>query len=946
MADGVPPPLDSARWDRIRALFNEALERTPEERGAFLDEACEGDPELRGAVVRFLAADGEAEALVDRSLEEVALPLLTAEDRQGTPALPPGTQVGRYRITGLLGSGGMGTVYRAERADGEYEREVALKLVHTERLGAEAERRFRQERQILARLQHPGIATLLDGGVTGEGRPYLVMELIDGTSLTDYARTAGLGTADRIRLILQVIDAADFAHRSLVVHRDLKPSNVLVTPSGTAKLLDFGVARLLDEDVDEGGATRTGWLLLTPEYAAPEQIKGEAITTATDVYALGAILYELLSGRRPFGPVGRRWKEIERLLHDDPPPLSRAEGLDPATRRVLEGDLTKIVSQALQKDPARRYPTAKALGDDLRRYLNGHPVTARAQSLGYRVSKFVRRNRVPTALGAALALTAVAGVASTARQAREAGLEAERAQAVGDFLFSLFDGADPDLHPGEPVTATELLEAGLVRVDSLDAGPETQVDLLTTMGTLFGKLGQEERAESLLRRAVETSDRALGPDHEATGTALDGLGVRLALTGDLSEAEEVLTRALEVRRAAGAPPVDIGSTQGNLAKALERSGRLPEAIEAYRAALATLDAATGGDSLTFATELMGLAQTYQKEERFEEADALMRAVLRLREAEGDSPTHAIAIHNLGVLTAGWKDDIDGAVALHEEALAMWRRIFPEGRHPEISRSLEQIARLIELRGRWEEADSLYEEALGLWSDLYGNTHPHRAAIRANQANLRYRQGDFTAAADAYRDIVRVYRSVGDPAVLSVSISNLGVIERERGAYGAADSLLSEALDLRRSYLEEPHSDIAQSLGARSRLYNLLERHEDAERSARSALDQYEAVLPEGHSALLWPQLELGIALLEQGRADEARLILEAVHGDFMGTLNPSDAGVGRASLWFGVAMSRLGDPGRARGLIEAALPSLEAALRPDAPERLRAVSELARLGPS
>jgi serine/threonine-protein kinase len=942
MADSRPP-LDSGRWERIEALFHEALDLPPGDRSAFLDRACDGDVELRAAVERFIAADDQAEALVDRSLEDLALPLLTAEDDASPPAaLEPGTQVGRYRLLDLIGRGGMGTVYRAERDDGAYERQVALKLVHAERLRDDAERRFRRERQILANLHHPGIATLLDGGVTDQGRPYLVMELVSGKPLTQYARDGVLRIADRLRLMLQLIEAVDFAHRNLVVHRDLKPANVLVTESGAVKLLDFGIARLLDEDGEEG-TTRTGFYLLTPEYAAPEQVRGDAITTTTDVYALGVILYELLTGRRPFGSMGRGWKDLERVLQEDPTPLSQAEGLDPHTRRALEGDLTTIVAKALQKDPGRRYPSARAMGDDLRNYLEGRPVSARPDSIAYKLSKFIRRNRVASALAAVLVVAISAGMTGTLVQSRAARMESQRAQAVGDFVLSLFEGADPDLHPGEPVTAAELLEAGLARVDSLDAGPETEVDLLATLGSLFGKLGQDERAEQLLRRAVDVSVNSLGDRDPATGRALDELGVRLALTGNLEEAEEVLRRALDVRRAAGVSAEEIGTTQGNLAKAIERQGRFDDAVEAYRAAIATLDRATGGDSLQFASELMGLAQTYERDERFEEADALMRTVRRLRETEGDSPALAIAIHNLGHLAATWRDDVDEAVGLHREALAMWRRIFPNGGHPEISRSLEQIARLIALRGEWAQADSLYDEAVRLWSELYGDAHPHLASIRANQANLRYRVGDFDEAAAAYRDVVRVYRSVGDRQLLSVSIHNLGAIERERGNYSTSDSLLMEALEIRRGYVEEPHSDIAQSLSARAGLYNVQGRYEEAEPLARASIEQYEAVLPAEHAVILVPRLELGISLAGQNKGAEARPLLETVREMFVESLNPADARIGRSSLWLGILLARQGDVEGARTLIEESLVSLESSLRPTAPDLLRAQRELANL---
>ncbi|MDH3224777.1 MAG: serine/threonine-protein kinase, partial [Gemmatimonadota bacterium] len=792
MSESGDKPFSTDRWKQVEALFHRALDLPKKELDAFFLQECGDDAELREILERLVLADTLEDALVDHSLEELALPLLTAPGpAPSPPVLDAGTRVGRYRLIEVLGTGGMGTVYRAERADGAFDRQVALKVVHTSRLGDEAARRLRQERQILARLDHPGIATLLDGGLTEEGLPYFAMELVKGTTLTDFAARRNLSTQARLRLMIQVAEAVDFAHRNLIVHRDLKPSNILVTDAGVVKLLDFGIARLLDDDADDG-ATRTGLALLTPEYAAPEQIRGDTITTAADVYGLGAVLYELLSGRRPFGRVAHGWRGLERILNEEPPPLSRAEGLDRSDRRALEGDLTTITAKALQKDPGRRYASARALSDDLTRFLEGRPVTARPDSVAYRTSKFVRRNRLASGLAAAAIVAVFLGGAGTLWQAREARMEAQRAQAVGDFLFSLFEGADPDLHPGDPVTANELLEAGLARVDSLQAGPEVRADLLTTLGILFGKLGHDERAEPLLRQAVDESLSALGERHPTTGRALDALGTRLGLTGDPDEGVAFLERALAVRRANGATLTDVGTTQGNLAKALENAGRYEDAIATYQAAIETLEEATGGDSLAYASELMGLAQAYEQNERFEEADPLMRAVLRLRQTQGDSPSHATALHNLGHLMSAWHDNSDSAVALHSAALEMWRRMFPAG-HPEVSRSMEQIARIVELRGEWDRADSLYAEALTHWSDLYGDVHPHLAAIRANQANLRYRRGELGQAAEAYVDIVRIYRATGEIGSLAVSVHNLGVINRAMGNFATADSLIRQGL---------------------------------------------------------------------------------------------------------------------------------------------------------
>ncbi len=948
MDTDFPKPLDSGRWARIEAVFHEASELPEDERGAFLDRACAGDRELRRSVERFLAADAASTAILDNSLEDLATPLLTGTADPATEDLEEGTRVGRYRVLGVLGSGGMGTVYRAERADGEYDQQVALKMVRSGRLRGEAESRFQRERQILARLSHPGIATLLDGGITDQGHGFLVMELVEGTSITTYAAARELKIKDRIRLAIQVTEAVDYAHRNLVVHRDLKPSNILVRESGQVKLLDFGVARLTQEDASDGadtdGLTATGFLLLTPDYAAPEQIRGEPITTATDVYALGAILYELLALQRPFGRVTPKWSDLERVIKELPPPLSRAHGLDRFTRRALDGDLDTIVQKALHKEPLRRYGSARDLGDDLQRFLDGRPVQARPDSVSYRFSKFVRRNRGAAIATAALLVAVVLGLTGTLWQAREARLQAERGDAVGDFLFSLFEGADPDANPGEPITAVELLEVGLARVDSLDAGPQARVDLLTTLGILFGKLGHYDRADALLARAVADAESTLRPGDPAIGTALDALGQQLSLLGDLEESERLLRAALEERGSDGSSAIDIASTQGNLALALRRRGDYEEAERLYESAIARMERATNGDSAAFASELMGLGQVYQFQDRLEDAEASFRTVLRLTRDEGrEVPFVAQALHNLGVVLAAQERHAESQET-HEEALAVWRRLFPRG-HPEIARSYEAIARVVERQGRWQEADSLYTRAIGLWSDLYGDDHTQIATIRANQANLHYFAGDFDAAAGAYRDGIRIWRANDERPLLGTGLRNLGVIERERGDLVASDTLLALALELRRELNGDVHTSVAEVHSAIAGLRNREGRYDEAEAHARIAVEQYQRLLEPNHRLTLNASIQLGAALAAQGDFERARPILEPVHERLSGTLNPADAQLGRTGLWLAVTLAGLGESSRARALLDEAVPVLTQGLGADAPETRRALQERARLSP-
>lgn len=500
-------------WNRLESLFFQALELPPAARAAFLDQACDGDTEVRREIDAVLAAHDTPnvdQLLTPRPPSELPTRALT------------GVRVGAYELDALIGRGGMGEVYRAHRADAQYEQEVAIKLMRPGLDTDELLRRFRTERQILARLQHPNIATLLDGGVTERGQPYLVMQYVDGVPITRYANERALDLAARLRLFATVCDAVQFAHTNLIVHRDLKPSNILVTASGDVRLLDFGIAKLLDEHARD--STTGELLLLTPEHAAPEQFLGDAITTATDVYALGVLLYELLTGFRPFQFVPAI--ELHRAVCERAPtppsaaaaadraPAERARGNGTANRpavdrKALVGDLDCIVLEALRKEPQRRYPSAAALADDVRRYLSGFPVDARPDTFGYIAGRFLRRHRVGVATSAALAaaLVALAVVSlrfalTTREQARMIARERDVAVRVSAFLEDLFKAPDPFAIVAvrrDTMRIRDFLAEGTDKVRSrLGGQPIVQAQLLTVLGRAHMNLGLLESAEPLL----------------------------------------------------------------------------------------------------------------------------------------------------------------------------------------------------------------------------------------------------------------------------------------------------------------------------------------------------------------------------------------------------------------------------------------------------------------
>ena len=526
------------RWFEIDALFEEVLGQPPAERLDVLRAACGEDAELYDEVAALLSSVPDAERALGESATAFAAPLL-ADASADASDFAPGAVLGAYRVVREIGRGGMGRVYLAERDDGVFEKQVALKLVKRGMDTDEVLARFQRERQILAGLDHPGIARLLDGGSAPDGRPFLVMEWVDGIPLSAWADENALDTRARLHLFPQVASAVAYAHRRLVIHRDLKPSNVLVATGGDGapqvKLLDFGIARLLAED--DGTSTQTTHRRLTPAYAAPEQVRGEAVTTATDVYALGVMLYELLAGARPRDVRGQSASEIEGVL-DQPAPLASTRvdaaaaarrGMTPDhLRRHLRGDLDTILSKALQTDPERRYPSVEAFVEDVQRHLRDVPVLARPDSLGYRARRFVRRHRVGVAAALAVAVSLVGGLGAAVWQAGvaererdQARTEAATAERVTDFLVGLFEDADPMRSGGNSLLALDVVRRGGQRVGRELAGePVVQADVLEALGRVHRSLGDMEASRRYLDESLAIRRRVHGDAHPETVATL------------------------------------------------------------------------------------------------------------------------------------------------------------------------------------------------------------------------------------------------------------------------------------------------------------------------------------------------------------------------------------------------------------------------------------------
>jgi serine/threonine-protein kinase len=919
--------MQPERWRRIEAIFDRAVELDPGQRDQVLSAECGEDTKLRAEVEALLKADGSSEAILDMPVSQVAGPLLSLPNSDPENA-HIGEVIGAYRVVGRLGRGGMGDVFLAERADGQFEQQVALKLVRRDLAGPLLMRRFMRERQILARLQHPNIARLLDGGVSSQGEPYFVMEYVAGASILRFSQDSRLDVVARLRLFLAVCEAVQYAHSNLVLHRDLKPSNVLVTADGQVKLLDFGVARLIEGEPETASSetlTHFGWRPLTPEYAAPEQIRGEAITTATDVYALGAVLYELLTQKRATEIRRNTPGEIERAVcEDEPAAPSRVAAAGVA--RQLRGDLDTILLKALAKQPERRYPSVEALAEDIRRYLDGRPVTAQRDTYVYRARKFVRRHRIGLAATALLLVSILAGTGVALWQARAIARESARAREVKRFLLDLFQVSDPEISRGRDIPARELLDRGSRRIEfELANHPALQTELLITVGEIYRKLGLYEQAQPLLERAV-TKARAHAPrGDEQLAAALSALGVVLKERSELDRAEALEQEALQLRkRLFGARSPQVALSLSELASIASAKGQLDDSERLYREALAIDRKAYGDEHTMVAKDFDNLGVVLWRKGAYDQAEGAYEPALRLRRKLLD-PTHPdliTTLGNLAVLRSG-QGRYEEGVTLQKEVLEIRRKLYGDD-HPDVALSLSNLAVVFDHWGRAAEAQSYDQQAYEMRRRVLGPDHPETVTNLNGLAIAAYRRGDFQGAASAMRAVVSQWRKrLGDeaPAVLT-GLNNLGAILTELGQYEEAESSLRAALLGRREVLGRNHPEVGQSLRNLGVLLYRVRRHREAEDALREALAVYEGKLPPEHPRRADVWVALGAVLVATNRPAEAEPMLRQaveIRTAKFGEPHPDTA---EASGFFGVCLSGLGRTKEGEPLIRSGYQSL------------------------
>jgi serine/threonine-protein kinase len=811
--------LSDTDWEELDRLFDEALDRPPDERTAFVEEACADRPRLRKELTSLLAAEAEAEGFLEQEAVSFAAPAYEPDEGESIaddPLAAPAHRVGPYRLDEEIGRGGMSRVFRAVRTDGGFDQVVAIKLL---RIGLDTEaarRRFRLEQQVLAKLQHPNVAALLDGGLTADDVPYLVMEYVDGRPITTYCDDRSLSLDARIELLREAGRALQHAHQNLVVHRDLKPSNVLVTEDGTVKLLDFGIAKLLDETEVSITVpdTRTGVRPMTPAYAAPEQVAEASVSTATDVYQMGALAYEVLTGHRPYAASDRRAVE-QAILKTEPrrpsavvcqpravpeedeerPATPEAIGAARATspRRLchrLEGDFDTILQTALRKEPDRRYASIEAFLGDLARYREGKPIEARAASPGYRARKFVQRYR----WGVGIALAFV-GVVLTfglllVQQRERARQEAQKAEIVSSYLVDLF-GAGAPAPSRDTVTARTLVRRGLQRVERLRDRPVVQAEMLDALGQAARGIGAWERADSLLQRALTLRRRHLDPPHPDLVASL----------------------------------LHVADTEWSAARYWEARPLYEEALAMSRQLPSTQHRAD---------ILEGLAETMSKQGAPDSAEGLMRRAIDLRRRSA---------------TAG-----------------------------EPSRVLDQmeLARIVQEQGAHDEAEELYRAALRRMEAGSGYTAGERVEAYNRFGDLLRRKGEHVAAATYYRRALSVADSTigtDHPRARRARENRYASLLR-RGRYRQALSVARADLEVVQRHHAERHPSVP---AAHQRIGHLLDnvgRSDDALPHLERAVELQRRIRGPDHIRTHDSRVRYALCLVEQGRLDSAEVMIQ------------------------------------------------------------------------
>lgn len=826
----------NSRWQKIEKAVSIAADIPASQRQVWLEEFCSGDDDLCSEIESLLKHETSVANFLEQPIAPYAATLLEQFETKSA-----GQIIGPYKIIRELGRGGMGVVYLAAREDEQFRQQVAIKLV---KRGLDTEdilRRFRNERQILASLNHPNIAKLFDGGMTSDGLPYFVMEYIEGLPLLQYCDDRNVSTNDRLALFRRVCAAVQHAHQNLVIHRDLKPSNILVTHDGEVKLLDFGVAKLVNPALTGGGLTQTQavFRVMTLEYASPEQVRDQHVTTATDIYSLGVTLYELLTGTRPYRFKDTSPAELSKAICDSQPSKPseaisdkdqstgsehRHTALNTSNAKSLRGDLDNMILMALRKDPARRYKSAEQFSEDIRRHLHGLPVIARADTLAYRSSKFIKRNRIAVVAAALILLTLIGGIIATAWQSRiarrqrdTARLEKAKAERINSFMQDMLGLTNPgwfapSLQRDHDVTVKELLDEMANRVETeMSDQPEVQAAMQRSIGNSYFYRTRFDLAEHHLHAALEADLKLYGEQNQETARTLTLLGNARLQQGDPAGAQVFHQRAVEVFRkeyAAGNAEARwyVAACSG-YGQDLKAKGDLKNAADLYNEGLKLSPQVSGND----------------------------RAVI------------AIMLTNLAFVRAD-QQNLDEAEALHRQALQEFRSL-PGRTRSEVGSTFTGLGEVLTAKGRFAEAQQALREGLAAYRTVWGDDSAYIAGNLTDQSVALYRSGDFEGAERQAAKSLESYRKryPEGHVAFATPLIILGLSMNKTARSTQAEPLLRQALDIRTRALPQGSYVLAFAKGSLGECLTTQKRYPEAEPLLIQSYDNLKTTLGEGHA---------------------------------------------------------------------------------------------------
>lgn len=774
--------MTTDQWNKIESIVDAALECPEDERDAFIKEKCNGDQDLFRHVTSFLSSVSKADQYFSSTyrtkekLENEAASISLSFESYDHFV---GSEVGAYTLTALLGKGGMGAVFLGERTDGQFEHTAAVKIIQNGLNRPDIYDHFLRERQILAGLNHENIARLYDGGVTDKNTPYLIMEYVDGTPIDKYCNNHQLSAVERINLFKSVCKAAGYAHKNLVIHRDLKPENILITDDGTVKVMDFGIAKLIDRSNSDVVADQNESSYLSFSNASPELIKGESATTASDIYSLGVLLYKLLAGVKPLPLENKSGNKVKDLiLTHKPTSLSeRFQALPPDEKEkflnsrtfrqsnasdFLNDDLNAIAQKCLNKSAKDRYQTVDDLVQDLNRYEKGFPVRARDAAATYMAAKFTARNRGPiSAAVSILLITVISAIfyTYTVQQERDiAQMEANKATQVTQFVLNLFKGSDPSQPGGSDISARDLLNRGIERTEYLSNQPEIQAKMLEVLGRILTQLGEFNEATTLLQQSIDLRREVFGEENLETVSSYEQMGTLLSAKGDLFKAESMLESALNMReKLQGVSQSAMSEANAELAYVYRRLGKFNKAEEKYRSLINIYESKLGPDDPMTLTSLSSLGVTLHTSGQLTEAEATHRKVLskRLELYNTAHPNIAMSYNNLGSLLLNL-GEFEEAEKMITKSLNMRRALFGDD-HPKVALTINNLGILKRNMGRFDEAISLIQESISINRELMGGDELQTATNLFSLAELYLMTGKYDKAFDYYQQSHQVFK---------------------------------------------------------------------------------------------------------------------------------------------------------------------------------------------